>query len=385
MKQQKKSTFYKFLSLALIAVFIVSAVGFAVSGREGNEPPTDNGEVGNKTDDSEQDKNNSNTPPNNSNGDGGDDSNVDEGSDTPPVAPPEVTYINKITGLSVSEAAASAIPVGIVLDPSTALYGISNSDISIEFPIEDGSTRLLSYSTNEEIMWKIGALKATRNYISNMSNFFGGVVVSYGNDDKVIYDAWETDKITLDLSKYSDCYYVENTIYIYTTESMIDTAKNRMPTDTTLAPYNTPPYAFCEDGTVEGVTQASTVKIDYSAKSSTVLYYHKDTGKYLYYKGDSQKIDMLTGKSLSFDNVFILFSNSVTYENSTGTELVIDTVSGGKGYYISRGTLTEFVWETTSNGELVFKSLMGQTLVVNRGTAYIAYYKASQTNGITIS
>ena len=218
-----------------------------------------------------------------------------------------------------------------------------------------------------------------------MSNFFGGVVVSYGNDDKVIYDAWDTDKISLDLSKYSDCYYVENTLYIYTTENMVNTAINRLPIDTSISTYKAPPYLFDTQNVVDGVTPASSVKIEFSAKNSTVLYYNEETYEYLYYKGDSKRVDLLNGKSVSFDNVFILFSNSVTYENSTGTELVIDTTAGGKGYYISRGALTEFVWETTSDGNLIFKNLMGETLSVNTGNAYIAYYKASQINGITVS
>ena len=74
-----------------------------------------------------------------------------------------------------------------------------------------------------------------------MSNFFGGVVISYGNDDKVVYDVWETDKIVLDLSQYSDCYYVENTLYIYTSENMVDIAENRMSASASLNTYTLKP------------------------------------------------------------------------------------------------------------------------------------------------
>jgi len=86
-----------------------------------------------------------------------------------------------------------------LVDPKSSLYGVSYADISIEFPIEDGTSRLLVYSTSGEVMWKIGALMPTRRYISCMSGFFGGVVVSYGCDDVVIYDAWEIDEISLDI------------------------------------------------------------------------------------------------------------------------------------------------------------------------------------------
>ena len=240
---------------------------------------------------------------------------------------------------------------------------------------------MLAYTTNAEVMWKIGALKATRNYISNMSNFFGGVVISYGNDDKVVYNAWDTDDIVLDLSQYSDCYYIENTLYVYTSEVMVDVAENRMSASANLSEYKNAPYSFSET-TVSGVTDATTISIPYSGTNITNLYYHEGSGKYLYYKGDNRRMDMLTGENVSFTNVFILFSNATTYENSDGCELVIDTVAGGRGYYISNGGLTEFLWSTNSSGELMFKNLMGETLEVNRGNAYIAYYKASLASNI---
>ena len=96
-------------------------------------------------------------------------------------------------------------------------------------------------------------------------------------------------------------------------------------------------------------------------------------------------MDMLTGENIAFKNVFILFSNATTYENSDGTELVIDTVAGGRGYYISNGGLTEFVWSTNKSGELVFKNLMGEILQVNCGNAYIAYYKASLAANVSFN
>ncbi len=383
MKNLKLKGFYKFLSLLLIAILVVSAVGFAASGREttptqpdsGNTGDT-NGEADNNTDDENatntptQDKDNTATP--------------DENKTPPIITEPEVVFYSKITGLKITEEEFNTVPTGLVVDPLRPLYGVSKSDLAIEFPIEDGSSRLVGYTTNPEVMWKIGSLRATRNFISNMSNFFGGVIVSYGNDDKVAYDAWETKNIVLDLSQYSDCYYIENTLYIYTSENMVDIAENRMSASSSLTTYKEAPYAF-SDSKISGITEAATITIPYSSQNVTNLYYHEGSGKYLYYKGDNRRMDMLTGENISFTNVFILFSNATTYENSDGTELVIDTVAGGRGYYISMGGLTEFTWSTTKSGELVFKNLMGEVLTVNRGNTYIAYYKASLSANISFN
>lgn len=383
MKNLKLNGFYKFLSLLLIAILVVSAVGFAASGRESTPTQPDSGDVGNSADETDENKDGND---NNTNSKPDEDNNTTQDEDTtPPSTPePEEIFLSKITGLKISEEEYNAIPKGMVVDPTRPLYGVSKSDVTVEFPIEDGSSRLVAYTTNSEIMWKIGSLKATRNFISNMSNFFGGVVISYGNDDVVTYDAWETDQITLDLSQYSDCYYVENTLYVYTSENMVEIAENRMSASASLTGYKASPYVFSDDK-ISGVTEATTVSVPYSPNNITNLYYHEGSGKYLYYKGENRRMDMLTGENVSFTNVFILFANATTYENSDGTELVIDTISGGRGYYISNGGLTEFVWSTNKSGELIFKNLMGEALEVNRGNAYISYYKASQAANISFT
>jgi len=87
---------------------------------------------------------------------------------------------------------------------------------------------------------------------------------------------------------------------------------------------------------------------------------------------------MLTGETIAYTNVFILFSNTITYENSDGIEMVFDTVSGGKGYYISNGTLTEFKWCVDETNNLKFYNLKNEELTINRGNVYISYYKASR-------
>ena len=380
MKSLNLKGFYKFVSLLLIAILVVSAVGIAASGRESTTDKPDSGDVDNTADNTDENKDG--TTENNEDKTNTNDNETTNEELTPPsnIVPEEI-FLSKITGLQISKQEYNAIPKGMLVDPLRPLYGVSKSDLIIEFPIEDGTSRMLAYTTNAEVMWKIGALKATRNYISNMSNFFGGVVISYGNDDKVVYNAWDTDDIVLDLSQYSDCYYIENTLYVYTSEVMVDVAENRMSASANLSEYKNAPYSFSET-TVSGVTDATTISIPYSGTNITNLYYHEGSGKYLYYKGDNRRMDMLTGENVSFTNVFILFSNATTYENSDGCELVIDTVAGGRGYYISNGGLTEFLWSTNSSGELMFKNLMGETLEVNRGNAYIAYYKASLASNI---
>ena len=94
---------------------------------------------------------------------------------------------------------------------------------------------------------------------------------------------------------------------------------------------------------------------------------------------------MLNGKNIAYTNLFILFVNTTTYETFNGTELVLDNVSGGSGYYVSNGHATEIRWSMNEAGELEFKSLNGEILSVNRGNAYVGYFKASESLKIKIS
>lgn len=387
MKSFKMSSLQKLISFVLIAVLLICTVGFAADGWRSPDDEPDSGNVGDTTGEADENKDGQ-TPPNTDPADKPQEDLPDNTPDVPdvsePAPEPTPVYKNAITGLEISAEQNAQTPIGFVLDPSSPLYGLSSSDIALEFPIEDGNTRMLSYTTNYSMLWKVGTLTPTRAFISGSSNFFGGIVVSYGNDDIVKYSAWDTSKIDLDVSKVTDCYYVENTLYIYTSKELVDIAAKTSPS-LSMAAYKTAPYLFNEtDIDLVGTTEARTVTIPYSNKNETELYYSETSGQYLYFKSGSRKVDMLNGKNVSFKNVFVLFANATTYEKADGTELVIDTLSGGTGYYISAGHLTEIRWSIDENGELKFKTLNGEQLTVNKGTSYISYYKASNASKVTV-
>jgi len=390
MKSFKMSSLQKLVSFVLIAVLLICTVGFAADGwRSPNDEP-DSGNVDDTTGEADENTDGDN-PPNEEPTDPPTEDPTDVPSTepepepiTPTPTPPAPVYTNTITGLEISAEQNSQTPIGFVLDPQAPLYGVSSSDLALEFPLEDGKSRLLTYTTNYSMLWKVGTLAPTRAFISGSSNFFGGIVVSYGNDDIVKYSAWDTSKIDLDVSKVTDCYYVENTLYIYTSKELVDIAAKTTPA-LSNSPYKTAPYLFnITDEDVKGTTEATTVTIPYSDKNETNLYYSETSGQYLYFKSGSRKVDMLNGKNVSFKNVFVLFANATTYEKADGTELVMDTLSGGTGYYISAGYLTEIRWSIDENGNLKFRTLSGEQLTVNKGTSYISYYKASNASKVKV-
>lgn len=394
MKSSKLNSLNRLLTFLLIAALLVCTVGFAAGGLQPDSNEPDSGENGSETDKTDENKDGSTdiNPPDSSidkdNSDNSDTENNKENNNDettqPPIEIPKKFY-NAATGLEVSEEISKRAPIGFVINPNLPLYGISNADISIEYPIEDGTTRMLAYTTNPIMLWKVGALAPSRAFISSASSFLGGIVVSYGNDDIIKYSAWDASKIELDISKFKECYFIENTMYIYTSGDFVDAAISKTESVTTT-PYKTMPYTIASDGNkIKGPVEATTVSLPYSETNETTFYYSEKSGEYLYFKSGNRKVDMLNGKNISYTNLFILFANATTYEKADGTELVMDTTSGGGGYYISNGALTEIRWSIDEVGNLIFRLLDGEKLTVNPGTSYIGYYKASNASKVKIN
>ena len=375
MKSFKMNGFNKLLVFLMIVIILICLVGFAANGWQSpNENKSDSGDVGENTDqtDGNKDDEGNKTPT--------DENQSGENREEEIIEIPK--YYNTITGLEISADQLSSTPLGFVINSDSPLYGISDSDVVFEIPTEKSSTRFVAYTTNKNMLWKVGTLAPTRAFISSLSNLFGGLIISYKNDDIVKYNALDVSGTTLDLSKFSGSYYVENSNYIYTSADLVSGAM--INTDSLkLSVYKSPPYVLSGE-TVIGTTRANTIILPYSDLSETEFYYSQDTKEYTLYKSGIKKNDMLTGKSASFTNVFILFANSTTYENADGKELVMDITSGGSGYYISNGYLTEFRWSVDENGSLIFKNLNGETLSVNKGNSYIGYFKSSSSSLVTV-
>lgn len=384
MTPQKLTGFHKFVCFVIVAIIVILVIGFVANGWKADENIPGSGDVGNSTNDTDENLTNNGTIKDDTLDNTGSQNNSGESppnSESEPTEAPTI-YKHLLTGLEISKGRYDCVPLAVVINPSAPSYGVSNADIAIEFPIEDGTTRMVVYDSSEQTLWKIGAVMPTRKFISAISIFFGGIIISYASDDKIEYDVAHQNSFVLDISKHQDCYYMENAELVYTSETMVETAKLNTSNYQPIYQYKTAPYDFYDTPTRVGMGSASAIIIPHSDKSGTELYYNEKSGKYFYYKSATPKNDMLTGESISYKNVFILFANSTTYEKAEGNQLVVDIFSGGKGYYASDGNYIEFVWKTTSTGELSFFTLSGEKLKVNPGNAYFTYYKSSFSSNI---
>ena len=145
------------------------------------------------------------------------------------------------------------------------------------------------------------------------------------------------------------------------------------------------PYNFTDFGTeIKGLGKAETISLGYSDNQNTKLVYNAESKAYTFNKGQTQKNDMLTGKTVEFTNVFVLFADTTTDDNSSGVETVTDTLTQGSGFYGTRGSFIEIRWKTNARGEMIFEDLDGNILTVNRGNSYIGYFRASGYDDVLI-
>ena len=373
MKWLQNGNLAKLVAFFVIAVVITCTVSFAANGWQSfiKEPDSDNVAADN---DSTSDNVDENT-----------DGESQENQDVPVVAPTP-KYYHYLTGLETDLENSIKKPLCIVLSSQDPLYGVSSSYLTVEFPTEYGNTRFLCFTDSAQTLGKIGSISPSRGYISNIATYFGGVLLSYGYDDVFDYEYYAPNN-ALDFEGTSGYCYTEYNTLVYTNGDLVTAFLNNSKINTVSNDNSKPPYDFAEVDTdpILGDKPASNIVIRYSENNSTEFAYSQSENKYFFSKNSGAKNDLLNDKSISSDNLFILYADSTTYETADSTQLILNTAGGGKGAYISNGTLTEITWTRDASGNLTFLDLEGEKLIINRGTSYVAFSKSSNESSVKIS
>jgi hypothetical protein len=374
MKWLQNGNLAKLVAFFVIAVVITCTVSFAANGWQSfvnDDSNTDNVTSDNKK----------------PSGDDVDENQEKEDNEQEiPVVLPTPKYYHAITGLETDLETSFKRPLCLCFEVSDPLYGISASYLTIEFPTEYGNTRLLCFTDDTDGLGKIGSLAPTRGYISNLASYFGGVLLSYGADDSLEYDHFSPAG-KLNFAATSGYCYSEYNTFIYTNGDLVNAFINNTGINTTLKNSVSLPYSFSDinSGGVSGDKVAKNIQITFSDSNITELIYSFSDKKYVLSKNSSQKTDLLNDKCVSYDNVFILYANSTTYETANNTQFILDTAGSGSGVYITGGTSMNIKWERDVKGNLTFLTENGEKLLINRGTSYISFVKSSNPNSVKIS
>ena len=359
MKNTKTNSLLRLVAFLIITVVFIGVVG--VMSSEGAEKVPDN-------DTQSSPESNIQTPP---------------ATDIPAVT---IRYENYLSGLFCSKEESERVPICYSMDPDASLYGVANADLTIEFPVEFGQSRLLVYTHKTELSGKIGAIAPLRKYMSYVLSSFGGIIAHNGYDDTVTYQSANVPVPTIDFSKSTSYSYNEGRGLVYTNSALMSGALNNLSLPTIETSNISLPYAFSSTyaNLVYGTLQGQNVSIPFGAQNNVRLLYDATKDEYRCEQNGIVRIDALDGEVVYYKNVFVLFCDSATYEKAETTELVLDITSGGQGYYFTNGTMLKFKWEYNDKDGLTFLDLSGQKLIINRGNSYIAFYKSTQISSISI-
>ena len=365
MNKSKLSNPVRLIAFFLTAALLVCTFGFTVDGWQIG------GEEGNNKSDGPLSSINGETEDTTTNG----------SQDDPDIYIP--AFVNKLTGIEISESESLNNHLAFVMDPSISSYGISRADLLCEIPTEDGD-RYIAFISNTDSLSKIGSLAPSRGYISNVAKYFGSACLSVGNDDSIKYVHCNMADATLDLSD-GGYYYSEFTSNLYTNCDLLSMAIAHSGSNFAQTNKEPLPFSFVDFGLepifFESIT-AQKITVNKGSDLSTELRYNTEIGRYILYNDGMPRIDSLNGKNLEFTNCFILFSDSITYDNAEYSQMIMDTIGKGNGYYFTSGGVIEFNWIGTEDGRLSFYTILGEKLVVNRGRSFISFVKSSKTESV---
>ena len=337
--------------VALLSVLVVSANGW----QDDNDDPlweTGDGSTNNED-------NNSNEPP----------------TETPAAPEPEAPkFYHHITGVEVNEDKYGDSQVAYVLDGDSPLCGIAECNVLIEFPIENGKTRYIMIADKGADLAKIGSITYARHFMSNLAAPFGATIISLGNDDYIEYDHIDISAYTVDLLKNPGSYYTEYTYFTYTSTKLITQAILSASRVQSVLPYSFKVDSESSSGSIS----ARTVSIPYEA--STSLIYSPTNKQYCLYKMGSDKVDVSTFQQVAFTNVLVLYADSMTFETESQTQMIMNTIGYGNGYFAYGGAAEKISWSMNIDGKLSLFNQNGEKLQIGRGNTYIAYVKSSKSN-----
>ncbi len=362
MNKQKANGYPKLLVIFLVGLLLIFSVGLVADGWQSSN---DKNEYSGKIENPDNDNADNNT-------------NNDDTDQSPSIPESYIPqYVNPLTGLETTEILSSKRHGAFIFNSTSPLYGISYSDILIELPIENGDTRYLALINDLQNIGKIGALSPSRDYISNSASYFGAYTVHNGFDGLQTPEKIQANQ-TLDLSLVSGYHYTEFNDLVYSNGGLLTTGITSSGISILRDPLQALPYGFVpfNDENIKGEKEAVSISLPYSDKNITEIRYSSQDGKYTLIKNGSARVDMLNNKILGFDNCILLYADSITYETIEGCDFIMDTSSFGNGYYITGGTVKNISW-AVSDGTLSLLDENGEKLIINRGSSYIGYLKAS--------
>lgn len=262
--------------------------------------------------------------------------------------------INPLTGEDgFSESAVGKRPVAVMVSnikQSLPQWGITDADIVYEAVTEGGITRLMCMFANPDAVPKVGPVRSVREYYPQFSEPFHALFVHFGGSTTG-YEALKEYRIEdIDGMVFAGSAFLqdkersgkvgrEHTFYT-DTELLKPAIEKKEFSMTGTCPKA---FNFVKPGESATLTGGSAEKatVRFSGYTTAVFEYDKTSGKYLKSQYGQPHIDANNQKQVAVENVVILYSPT---SKIVGTYLTRYDLTGGSGYYLSKGKMQEISW-----------------------------------------
>lgn len=289
------------------------------------------------------------------------------------IPPAPILYFNPLSGLPCDSRASSARPLAFCTKEAAGSF-ISAADLVIEAPTESGNTRLLLLGTAHAEQFPSISIASVRPYMAALANDFFAVSIYRGTSDReresaaLLYD-------TIDL-KEKEAKTVEE-LRTLLTASGIQTGI----AGSIALPYRLTPVG---ESTVPTSAPSTYVSVGFSQDAATSFTY--DPLSRCYTMRSSRALKQDGAELPSFANLMILFHDATERVTKDGAELVLDTNSGGSGYYVSCGQVMQILWRRDpSTSSLLITDTDGIPLTVNRGKTYVGMTSFAYRDGMILN
>ena len=302
-----------------------------------------------------------------------------------PNSPTEILFYNSYTGLACDEEIASCRPISVCIGnfDGKLQNGLSNADILIEAPVENGETRLWMIASDYRSIPALSSISSTRTYMLPISNAFGAISVFSGNLDKSSEPYPEGDYLDYSVQNESEAFWTDGAV-LYSSGARLDAAIAALGYEQTLPSSPILPYTLsAKDSDVSLIgNPINDIKIEYGVGKETLFTYEKSSSQYLARRHGAPYAVDENGSALTFSNVLILFHNVSDYHTETESYFTLDALAGGSGYCYTGGGVLRITWKYDEDGSLLFLNESGEKLTLNRGRTYISMMKVTDAQKV---
>nr|WP_295279315.1 DUF3048 domain-containing protein [uncultured Blautia sp.] len=299
-----------------------------------------------------------------------------------------------LTGENVSEAIGRRRPVAVMLGNDSVgapQSGTENAGVIYEAPVEGSITRLMAIIEDYDNIPRIGSVRSCRDYFLFYANEYDAIYSHYG---QAVYALQYLDQHLIDnlngLTLGNAYYRTTDRVAphnAYTDFSHLQAGIQSQGYSQDYKEDYNGHFQFAPEGTettLDDGVSANVVKLDNYAHNHPWFEYNAETKEYSRFQFNAPHIDQNTGNQLTCENIILQYSDYVPYDPNG--YLNIDTQSGGKGKYITRGKAIDIQWTKDSQWGIThyYNSASGEEIQLNPGKTWVEIVLNDTVDSVSI-